>query len=152
MLKIQEFKTLTDAEATLLYQTPAMIAVLIASADNRIEEEETEWAKKIMGYRQQVGNEMLFPFYDIADTYFDTTLQSLLSNSRGTQAQIAFLEAELAKTTAIFQKLDKDFALNLLNSLKSFGKSVAQATGGLFGLGSISEQETALLELKMIQL
>ena len=109
MLKIQEFKGLTDNEAKELYQAPALIAVLIAAADSKIDEEEIEWAKKVMGYRQEVGVEALFNYYDVADTYFDETLQALLSEEKGTQERILSLEQGLGTTNAILAKIDGHF-------------------------------------------
>jgi len=152
MLKIQEFNNLTDNEAIAMYQSPALVAVLIAAADDNIETEELEWAKKIMGYRQHVGNEHLFPFYEIADTYFDETLTKIVNNGRGDQERLAFIESALESLNPIFAKVDKDFAAELFKSLKSFARSVAKSHGGFLGLKSINYQEAELIDLHMIKL
>lgn len=152
MLKIKEFNSLTDAEALSLYQAPAMIAVLIAAADSKIDEEETAWAKKVMGFRQEVGNELLFNYYEIADSYFSETLESLLGESKGTQVRISDLETSLAALNPVLAKVEGEFAVELLKSWRSFATQVAKATGGILGFGSISEQEKFLIDLKMISL
>jgi hypothetical protein len=151
MLKIHEFNNLTDAEAKSLYQTPAMIAVLIASADSEIDEQETAWAKKVVSFRQEVGNELLFNYYEVAESFFNETLESLLSETKGTHNRISDLETALAALSPVLAKIDGDFAVELLKSWKSFAKQVAKATGGILGFGSISEQEKRLVDLKMIQ-
>lgn len=152
MLKIHEFNNLTDAEAKSLYQAPAMIAVLIASADSQIDEQETIWAKKVLGFRQEVGNKLLFNYYEIAESFFEETMESLLSEEGVTQARIASLETALANLNPILAKIDDKFAAELLETWKSFAVQVAKATGGVFGFGSISAQEKYLMELKMIHL
>ena len=152
MLKIQEFKGLTDDEAKQLYQAPALIAVLIASADSKVDEEETTWAKRVMGFRQKVGEETLFNYYEIADTYFDETLQASLNDGKGTQERIAALEEALGATNATLAKIDGHFAIDLVKSWRTFAQSVAKATGGFLGFGSISDQEERLMNLSMIDL
>jgi hypothetical protein len=150
MLKIHEFNKLTDAEAKSLYQAPAMIAVLIASADSQIDEQETTWAKKVMSFRQEVGNELLFDYYEIAESFFVETMASLLSEEKGTQTRIANLETALTNLNPILAKVDSKFTSELLESWKSFAKQVAKATGGIFGFGGVSAQEKHLMDLKMI--
>ncbi len=150
MLKIKEFNNLTDGEAKQVYQAPALIAILIASADSNIHEEETGWAKKVIGYRQEVGVEALFSYYEIADSYFDEAMQALLSDEKGTQERIAFLEVELAKLNPVLAKIDGIFAAELVKSWRSFAKQVAKSAGGFMGFGSISEQERRLIALNMI--
>lgn len=150
MLKIHEFNKLTDAEAKSLYQAPAMIAVLIASADSQIDEQETTWAKKVVSFRQEVGNELLFSYYEIAESFFEETMTSLLSEEKGTQTRIASLETALTNLNPILAKVDGKFASELLESWKSFAKQVAKATGGILGFGGVSAQEKHLMDLKMI--
>lgn len=152
MLKIQEFSNLTDLEAKSLYQAPAMIAVLIASADSNIEEKETAWAKKIMIFRQEVGEDSLFNYYEISDSYFSEALRSFLNDDKGTQERISDIEGALTQMNVVLAKIDADFAMELVQSWRSFAQQVAKATGGILGFGSISEQEKYLMGLEMISL
>ncbi|MFK7948629.1 MAG: hypothetical protein AB8G11_13645 [Saprospiraceae bacterium] len=152
MLKIQEFKGLTDSETKRLYEAPALIAVLIAAADSKIEAQETEWAKKVIGYRQETGVEALFNYYEIADTYFDEALQAALDGEKGNQERILSLENELAELNPILAKIDGLFAAELVKNWRSFAKQVAKSAGGFLGFGSISDQEARLMNLSMIDL
>lgn len=152
MLKIKEFAGLTDDEAKQLYQAPGLIAILIASADSNIQEDETDWAKKVIGYRQEVGVEPLFSYYEIADTYFNDVLHVLMTDDRGNQERIAYLETALAELNPILAKLDASFANELVESWRTFAKQVAKSAGGFMGFGSISEQESRLITLKMIDI
>ncbi len=150
MLKIQEFKSLTNDEAKVLYQAPAMITALIASADGVIEEDETTWAKKVIHYRQEAGNELLFNYYEIAETYFDETLSNILAHEKGTQMGIAQIETVLEGTNPILAKLDADFVTHLVKSWRSLAERVAKASGGVLGFGTISSQEKKLMDLHII--
>lgn len=152
MLKIKEFSNLTDSEAKQVYQAPALIAILIASADSNIHEEETGWAKKVIGYRQEVGVEALFNYYEIADSYFDEAVQALMTDGKGMQERISVLETELSTLNPILAKIEDAFAIELVKSWRSFAKQVAKSAGGFMGFGSISEQEKRLMALKMIEL
>ena len=150
MLKIKEFESLTDSEAKSLYEAQALIAILIASADSNIHEDETGWAKKVMGFRQDTGAEALFNYYKIADAHFDEVVKTLLENGKGAQEQIVSLEGELSNLNAALDKVDASFAAELAKSWRSFAKQVAQSAGGFLGFGSISEQEKRLMALDMI--
>jgi hypothetical protein len=150
MLKIYELSHLSDDETLSIYQAPALIAVLIAASDNQIDEQETSWASKVMAYRQQVGDKALFGYYDIADTYFETTLNGLL---QGKETQ-EIIENALAALTAIngtLAKVDAAFAERLVKSWRSFAKTVAETSGGFLGFGNISPQEAELIKLDMFE-
>jgi hypothetical protein len=60
------------------------------------------------------------------------------------------INQELVKLNDILPKLDKDFAIELYKSLLTFSKQVAQASGGLWGYGSISPEEKKHLNLEVI--
>lgn len=152
MLKIQEFSGLTDAEARKMYNAPALIALLVAAADNKIDEQEISWAEKVVGYRHEVGNEILFNYYEVVDTYIHQDLEVLMAENKTTQVLMAELEISLEAMNAILAKLDKKFALALVKSWRSFAKQIAKASGGFLGFGSISEQEAQVMDLHMITL
>lgn len=151
MLKIDQFKELTEKEVNLAYHTPALVTVLVAAADNDIDEKETEWAKKVMNYRQSIGDETLFEYYELADNSFETMLQSLISRKEGNQERLAHITAELSKLNDILKKIDRDYARKLVKSWRSLAQQIAKADGGFLGFGSVSHQEEDLMNLSMIE-
>ncbi len=150
MLKIYELSHLSDDETLSIYQAPALIAVLIAASDSQVDEQETSWASKVMAYRQQVGDRALFGYYDIADTYFETTLNGLLQGKETPE----IIENALSALTAIngtLAKVDVAFAERLVKSWRSFAKAVAETSGGFLGFGNVSSQEAELIKLDMFE-
>ena len=145
MLKIDQFKDLTDREATLVYQTPALVTILVAAADNDIDEKETGWAKKVMGYRQSIGDETLFEYYELAENSFETSLQALVNRGDGNQERLSYITAQLTELNDVLKKLDREYARKLVKSWRSLAAQIAKADGGFMGFGTVSHQEADLL-------
>lgn len=152
-MNINEFKQLSEKEAQLMFKAPALITIMIAASDGKIEAKETDWASKVVQYREHIGDEDLFSYYHVVEENFDHLLDSILAESVvGTQERVAKASADLEKTAAIFGKLNHHYAAKLLASWKSFAKQIAKASGGVLGFGSISAQEEHLIELPMIKI
>ena len=69
----------------------------------------------------------------------------------GTEARISAITSELRKLNFILQKVDKNFAIKLIASLKDLAKKIAEASGGVLGYLSVSYEEARLMELKMLK-
>lgn len=147
---IPEFKELSQKESQLLLQTPALVTVLIAAADSQIDESETNWAEKVVGYRQKIGEKDLFEYYEAVDENFKATINALTSDNKGTQERIANITTTLETLNTILPKLDTEFAAKLVKSWRSLALQVAKSSGGFLGFGSISAQEKQLMGLSMI--
>lgn len=150
-MNINEFKQLSEKEANQLLKAPALITVLIATADGKIKVEEMEWAKKVVRYRDHIGDEDLFSYYTALEDDFPAQVQTLAEEDHiGNQERLASISRELEKLGPILAKINKHYAKKLMASWKSFAKSVAKSSGGLLGFGSISDQEEKLMDLHMI--
>ena len=148
---IPEFKQLSQEESQLLLHTPALVTVLIAAADSQIDEQETAWAKKVINYRQNIGEKDLFEYYEAVDENFDTQLDTLINDGKGTQERIANITNNLEQLNAILPKLDTEYTEKLVESWRSLAQQIAKSTGGFLGFGSISAQEKQLMDLSMIK-
>ena len=152
-MSINEFKQLSEEEAALMFKAPVLITVLIGAADGKLDAKETDWAKKVVGFREHIGDEDLFSYYHVVEESFNSELDTILSQDVvGSQDQVARASAELEQTSAILSKLNHHYAAKLLASWKSFAKQIAKASGGLLGFGSVSAQENQLMDLPMIKL
>ena len=76
-------------------------------------------------------------------TIFDT-----LGNTAEERVNAA--TAALKGLNSILPKLNPTYALQFRDSLHDIAVEVAKASGGIFGMGSISEEEKELLNLPMI--
>ena len=148
---IPQFKNLSEEETTALLDAPALIAVLIAGADNKIDEKEIDYSSKIAHYRAGNNESILQGYYAEVDKFIgDAITQQINSLPKELIDRQHIITEELAKLNDILPKLDKGFATELYKSFLSFAKSVAQSSGGLWGYASITPEEERLLGLSMI--
>jgi hypothetical protein len=148
---IPQFEGLTEAEKKLMYDSIPLIAVYIAGADGKIDKSEIEWAGKITKIRSFSYHEDLKGFYaDLSETYSVKLEGFIASLPNEVDARTVAIEEKLAGINAILAKLDINFAARFYKTLLSFAKHVAKASGGIFGFGSISRSEEALLGLDFI--
>lgn len=148
---IPQFKNLSEEEITALLDAPALIAVLIAGADNKIDEKEIDYSSKIAHFRAGNNDSVLQGYYAEVDKFIsDAIAQQINTLPKELIDRQHILTEELTKINEILPKLDKDFASELYKSWLSFAESVAKASGGLWGYASVTPEEERLLGLSMI--
>jgi len=148
---IQGFEDITEEQFNTLKNGISWITILIAGADGKIDENETEWAKKITEIRSYSLPGELVHFYEAVGKDFSERLEALieeLPDNRDERTRI--LSERIAGINAILPKLENDLAVDLYNSYKSFAKHVAKSSGGFLGMMSISSAEEALMDLPML--
>ena len=64
--------------------------------------------------------------------------------------RIQFLLSKLARVNYFFSKLEKDTAYQMYLSYRELANRIAKASGGIFGLLSVSYAESKYVDLKMI--
>ena len=149
---IAEFRNLNEKEINLLFNAPALITLLIAGAEGNIEEKETDWGAKITHFRGEDKESILQSYYQEVDSCFNDTLKELISAMpEDVDERTKAINSELQKLNEILPKLDQNFAKELYKSYVSLAKQVAQASGGLWGYGSISPAEQKLIDLEVIK-
>ena len=152
-MAIKALAALSEEEVKKVVEAPAVITVLIAAADDNIDEDETSWASKVVDYRKTIGDESLFDYYEASEEAFAEALSALLNEEVvGNQERLANMTAELEALNPILKKINRLYAQKLVNSWRSFAKQVAKASGGILGFGSVSKAEEALVDLDMIEI
>lgn len=148
---IKEFTGLSEIEVQLMYDAVPLVTVLIAGADGNIDDDEKEWAKKLTKIRSYSYHESLKEYYKNIGENYQIKVDSMISHfSDEVNARNEAISAELAKLNDILSKLDPEFAQRFHKSLTTFALHVAKASGGFFRIGSISNEEKALIDLPMI--
>ena len=145
------FSRLSDTEKNELLQAIPAITILIAGADDEIDQEETDWAKKLTNIRSFANNEELHDYYHEVGLSFDSNLDKLLATSANTPAErtVQFSD-KLSSLNPILAKLDDKIAYLLYKDFVSFAKHVATASGGFLRFGAISSAEKKLIPLTML--
>ena len=142
---------LNEEEKQELFDAIPVITLLIAGADGKIEKEELEGSEKITKIRGYSGHEVMQEFYDkIGEDYTERLQRWLKVIPQDTAGRTAHLSARIEKLNPILAKLDQEWGARMYDSLTSFAKHVAKASGGILGFGSISKEEAALIDLPML--
>ncbi|MCB0728426.1 MAG: hypothetical protein KDD00_13250 [Ignavibacteriae bacterium] len=147
---ISEFKNLTEEESSLMLMAPALVTLLIAGAEGKVDQKETDWATKITHMR--AGNHTILQdyFQEVDQNFTDILNELIIAMPENTDERAEKINSELSKLNNILPKLDKKFAVEFYKSLLSLSTQVAQASGGVFGYGSISPEEKKFLDLDAI--
>jgi len=149
---ILEFRNLNEKEINLLLNAPSLITLLIAGAEGNIEEKETNWGAKITHFRGENKESILQSYYQEVDSCFNETLKELISAMpKNVDERTKAINSELQRLNDILPKLVQNFAKELHKSYVTLAKHVAQASGGIWGYGSISPQEQKLIDLEIIR-
>jgi len=149
MLKtLEELKS--DDYQQLLDAFP-LIAVLIGSADGYIEQNEIESAHRVTVIRSHSFDADLKPFYRDVSKGFLSKIEDVIDVAPRKKEELqTFLSAELEKCSPILAQLRDDLAVRILESMRSYAKHIAEASGGFLNYLSISSEEDDLVNLDMI--
>ena len=124
---------------------------MIAGADGKIEKEEKDWSAKIAKIRTYSNPDVLHDFYVEVGRNYSSKLDQLIDElPDDTDKRNQMISNQLSELNEIFPKLEGHYAAILYQSMMSFAKHVAKASGGFFGIGSISKSEKKWIDLPMI--
>jgi hypothetical protein len=144
---------LTLKEKETLYNSPIYVALLIAFADEEMDEREKSEIFKLIHIKTfSEKNDTVKEIYNFIDkdllVRFDSVFHSLPSNS--IQRNI-FITEKIAALNPILNSFDIHSAINFYNSLKNFAVHVANVSGGIWGVHQISDKEKSILNLSMLE-
>ncbi|MFY0652544.1 MAG: hypothetical protein JXQ96_10945 [Cyclobacteriaceae bacterium] len=149
---ISEFGTLRDDEIKVLLDAPVHVAILIAGADGEIDKKEIKQALELAQGKQSREREQLIDYYKEVGQGFETKFFKLVEEMPDeVDSRNSAISMELRKLNHILPKIDQNFAVKLVASLKDMAKKVAGASGGVLGYMSVSYEEAKLIELDMIK-
>jgi hypothetical protein len=144
-------KNLTTDEISELHLIPVWVSILVAGADNKIDKTEFKKSIQIANKKQNTANSLVIDYYKTVAAKFEVNLKgyiALMPNDK--EQRVEFLLKKLERVNYIFSKLEKDFSYQLYLSFRDFANEVAHASGGFFGLLSVSFAESKFIDLKMI--
>ena len=148
---IYEFENLTAGEQELMLKAPALIAVLVAGVDDKIEPHELKRAVELVNTKTFSEKQDLKPYYQEVDKTISADLDSIIAAMPKTaDERNPIISEELARLNHIFPRLKSKFAHDLYASWKHYAHMVAQSWGGVFGINSIHYKERQVIELPML--
>lgn len=149
---ISEFKHLRKDETELMFKAPALVAILIAGADNTIDNAEIKEAREQARLKKTRENEALREYYQIiGDTFEEDIKRYVREYPKDAESRNQLIATELQGLNQILPKLNKRFAVNFYTHLKDLAKKIAEASGGVLGYMAVGKEESIFIDLKMIK-
>lgn len=149
---IDQFKLLEQDEIETLFKAPILVSILIAGADNNIDNAEMKKAVSISKTKQQKARKDLIDYYKIVGSDFEDKLKILIQHYPiDAEERNPMIIEELKALNHILPKLDKNFAVDLYQSIRDIARKVAEASGGVLGYMAVGYEESKFVELNMIK-
>ncbi|MEZ4692415.1 MAG: hypothetical protein R3A12_20530, partial [Ignavibacteria bacterium] len=94
---ISEFKNLTEEESSLMLMAPALVTLLIAGAEGKVDQKETDWATKITHMR--AGNHTILQdyFQEVDQNFTDILNELIIAMPENTDERAEKINSELSK-------------------------------------------------------
>ncbi|MEX0968223.1 MAG: hypothetical protein WD077_13360 [Bacteroidia bacterium] len=150
----QGLENLSPEEYKFIHEVPAWITVLIAGADNVIDQQELEWAERITHFRTMKEDYLLREFYREIDENFHQSLQDKIQELKGiadnAEGRNLWISQKLAKVNELWPKIEYNLATKLYVSFKTLASHIANSSGGVLGFGAMSPSEKLWVDLQMI--
>lgn len=150
---IPELQGLSQEEQNLMADALPMIAILVAGADGKIDEEEKKWAAKVMDMRtwEHPNNEITGAFYTKAQEGYKEGFERINKSLNGNLTERnEMLSGHLSALNKVIPKLPGKFGKAYYEGLKSFAEHIAKASGGFMGFMSVGPEEKKWIELPML--
>jgi len=148
---IQGFGKLSESQFQSTKDAIAWITILIAGADGNIDAEEKEWAAKVTKIRGYHNPNELTPFYEAVGPEFASKLEDLLKHAPSdVKERTELFTRKIEQLNEVLPLLEGNLGHYLSESYRTFAEHVAKASGGFLGFMSVSNAESKLIELPML--
>ena len=131
-----------------MYLIPVWLYILMAGADNKIDLAEIRKSIRII---KEEKASLIHAYYKKVAEKFEVNLKGYIAlMPKAKEPGVDFLVRKLERVNYFFLILDKGIAYQLYLSFRDLANKVAHASGGFFGLLSVSQAESSFIDLKMI--
>lgn len=150
---LYQLRNLKESEKQEFFKGPYMVALLIGGADGELTDKEINRVDEVIHVKTYSEHNDLEDFYKILDAQDAAAeMNGILGNMSTTwEERRAEITSRLSALGGALKKLDKAYAVQYYNSLKDIAVQIANASGGVFGVGQINETEHEVLNLSMIE-
>lgn len=149
---IEEFKNLSPDEIETMYKVPVLVSILIAGADNEIDNSEIKKAVSLSKTKKIRARESLVDYYREAGKDFEDKLKVMIQQyPSSAKERNPLIINELMRVNSILPKVDRRFAIEFYESVKDIARKIAEASGGLLGYMAVGYEESKLIGLQMIK-
>jgi hypothetical protein len=148
---ITEFAPLSEEEKELMFDALPLIAVLVAGADGKMDNEEIKWAEKMADIRSFDNHGRIAAYYEIVD---ERILDRIAELRKELPADIderqQLINQRLAGLNAALAKLDSPFDYLYYRDFISYAKHLAEVSGGFLSYFSVGPEEEQAIQLPTV--
>ncbi len=149
---IPEFDKLSQAEIELMHKAPMLVCILIAGADDHIDNKEIRKAITLTEKKQKRAKSHLLEFYKEVGEDFEDKLKIVIQGFPvDVEERTPLVIESLEHIDGVLKKVDRNFAIEFYKSLREIAKEIAISSGGVLGLKSVGDEEAKLMELPMVK-
>lgn len=148
----RELRNLKPEEYSLLKDAAAYIVVLVAGADGNIDEQEIEWAEKIVHIRTYTGDERLKEFLQELDAELPAKITQLINElPKDVAKRSEIISERLEGLNPILASLSPAIGAYLYKGYVTYAHRIATSSGGFLGFMTINADEKKWIGLPMLQ-
>lgn len=148
---LKEFENLTPAETAAMFDAIPNIIILVAAADDDMDETEIAAAQKLADVRSYSNSSRLGAYYESIDDGLENRVRELYAGlPKNLGEREAVLTERLAALNAILAKLESPFGYLYYSSFRSFARHVAEANGGFLRYFTVGPKEDKVVDLPML--
>jgi len=149
---ISEFDSLSNEEQDLMLRAPIITCILIAGADNHIDNKEIKHSLEMARNKHKKFKSSAVGTYylNVAEDFEDKLKIVLQKYPTDAGRRNTLITEELAQLNKVIPKLPRPFAIDFYRSLRDIAVQIAESSGGLLGMNAVDEDEASLVGLPMI--
>jgi hypothetical protein len=130
---IKQFEKLSNEQRELLYKAPVLVSVLASSSFNEVNKHKKADAVKLAHLKTFTATPLLRPYYaEVEKTFKEQFETSVKKYFPFDDAKRNDLKKEIESVNHIIEKLDKEYARALHDSLEGYSKHVRKAAHSVF--------------------
>jgi len=148
---LKEFTNLTNAEQQLMFDAIPLITILVAGADDDIDEVELAEAQRLADIRSFNNRGHIIAYYEKIDNGLTDRIQEMMKElPNALEPRQNAIVARLSLLNAVFAKMEEPFGYLYFRSFRSFARHIAEAHGGLLRFFTVGPLEAEVVELPML--
>jgi len=149
---IPEFDNLSKPEIELMHMAPMLVCILIAGADDHIDNREVKKAIDLTEKKQKRAKSHLLEFYKEVGEDFEDKLRIIIQGFpvEASDRTPRVVES-LVHINNVLKKIDRKFSIEFYKSLREIASEIAKSSGGLLGMKSVGDEEAKFVELPMLK-
>ena len=148
---LREFNTLTEPEQQLMFDAIPLIVILVAAADNNLDEVELSEAQRLADIRSYNNRGRLNAYYERIDDGLTARIQQLYNGMQnGVAEREKYIIKELSKLNPILAKLRQPYGYLYYHNFRTFARHIAEAHGGFMRFITVGPKEAKVMDLPMV--